>query len=69
MTSTTLIREHRVAAFLDWLAKVEHPHWEQPGFSDFTDLTEAEKRESGRRMRAHANARLDHAAKLERVAR
>jgi hypothetical protein len=55
----------RVRAFVAWLNTVEHPHWEQPGFADFADLTPAERQIAARILHLQADARFAHARKLE----
>ena len=59
------VRTERVRAFVAWLNTVEHPHWEQPGFSDFADLTQEERTDAGRILHLQADAHFNHADKLE----
>ena len=58
------LRTDRVRAFVAWLNTVEHPHWEQPGFADFTDLTQAERSDAARILHLQADAHFAHADKL-----
>lgn len=59
------MRTERVREFVAWLNSVEHPHWEQPGFADFADLTQAERQDAARILHLQAAAHSDHADKLE----
>lgn len=65
MSGPAEVRTERVMAFVAWLKTVGHPHWEQPGFADFADLTLAERTDAGRILHLQADAHFAHARKLE----
>ena len=64
MSGPEQVRTERVREFVAWLNTVEHPHWEQPGFADFADLTQAERTDAGRILKLQADAHFAHADKL-----
>ena len=65
MSGPAEVRTERVRAFVAWLNTVEHPHWEQPGFAGFADLSPAERTDAARILKLQADAHFAHAEKLE----
>ena len=65
MSGPAEVRTERVRAFVAWLNTVEHPHWEQPGFAAFADLTSAERLDAARILDLQADAHFAHAEKLK----